>query len=139
MSRILVVDDDSDIALIFAQILAQGGHEVATAFDGMSALRAVAGDRPFNGVLIDLHMPHIDGLALLRRLRRTPEGRNMPVAVVTGNWLVDNQIGTELHRLGAIVWFKPLWEEELLEVARTLVDSSHSRPVDAAAIPTKQG
>ena len=124
MSRILIVDDDSQVAWSFARILLREGYDVVAVVDAESALKAVAEDQPFNGVLLDLRMPNVDGLALLRRLRRIPRGQRTPVAIVTSQWLLDDQVETELRELGAMIRFKPLWRDDLTEITRALVSRS---------------
>ncbi len=66
--RILVVDDDAAITATFESILGGEGYEVETATEGARALE-LATRRPFDVILLDLVMPGIDGLDVLRRLR----------------------------------------------------------------------
>ena len=125
MARLLIVDDDHQIAIVFARMLEREGYQVATAFDCESALQAVAAStRQFDGVLLDLCMPAADGLAFLRRLRDDPQYESTPVAVVTGNHLISERTVAELHELGAIVRFKPLWPGDFRKIAHTLLSTS---------------
>src|SRR4051794_35603911 len=66
--RVLVVDDNEDIALSSSWILELEGHEVAVAFDGRTALEVARDFRP-DVALLDVGLPHIDGYELARRLR----------------------------------------------------------------------
>jgi signal transduction histidine kinase len=81
--RFLVVDDNVDATVTQAALLRMLGHEVETANDGPSALRKAQGFRP-NVVLLDLGMPGMDGFEVARRLRATPEGREVFLVAQSG-------------------------------------------------------
>lgn len=82
--RILLVDDDESAALL-AQIALEGaGHRVSVVTDARQALAAVLSELP-QLVITDLSMPHMDGLALCRRLRETALARSLPIIALTGN------------------------------------------------------
>ena len=66
-------------------------------------------------------MPLVDGLGFLRLLRAKEELGKMPVAIVTGDYFLDDAVSRELKGLGAEVRFKPLWLEDLLALARNLL------------------
>src|SRR3954453_18237037 len=66
--RVLVVDDNRDIALSSSRLLVLHGHEVAVAFDGLRALEVAREFRP-DVALLDVGLPGIDGYELARRLR----------------------------------------------------------------------
>jgi CheY-like chemotaxis protein len=82
---VLVVDDHRDGADSAAALLALGGHRVRVAYDGPSALTAVA-EEPPDVVLLDLRMPGMDGLEVARRIPAAlPAGSRAPrVVAVTG-------------------------------------------------------
>jgi len=63
----------------------------------------------------------VDGLGFLRQLRAKDELGKMPVAIVTGDYFLDDAVSKELKGLGAEVRFKPLWLEDLLALARNLL------------------
>lgn len=77
---VLVVDDDIALRQTTAEILRAAGYEVAEAADGAHALEALQ-DRTVGVILLDLHMPRVDGFELLRRL--TPE--DPPVIVLSAH------------------------------------------------------
>jgi two-component system, NtrC family, response regulator AtoC len=118
--RVLVVDDEPPTTVSFARMLQLEGYDVDTALDGETGLRLASG-RAFDAILLDLRMPLLDGLEFLRRLRAIPSCHNTPVAIVTGHYLIDEATIAELERLGAIVRYKPLWFDDLLDLTRTLV------------------
>src|SRR3954469_24699157 len=66
--RVLVVDDNQDIAISYSRLLQFLGHEVAVAFDGRQALEVAREFRP-DVALLDVGLPHIDGYELARHLR----------------------------------------------------------------------
>ena len=77
MPKILVVEDDAVIRHMLSGILVKMGHEVAAAGDGVEALRLL-GAAPFDVVITDLIMPEMDGLELIRELRK----RNSPQKII---------------------------------------------------------
>jgi CheY-like chemotaxis protein len=81
--RVLVVDDNHDIAVSLATLLRHCGHEAHTAESGEAALREAPALRP-DVMLIDLAMPRIDGLSVARQLRQTPECATTPLVAVSG-------------------------------------------------------
>jgi CheY-like chemotaxis protein len=82
--RVLVVDDVPDIRDSLQIVLSLWGHEVATAADGPSALRAAASQRP-HAVVLDLGLPRMGGLEVARKLRAMPETANALIIAFTGN------------------------------------------------------
>jgi DNA-binding response OmpR family regulator len=120
--RLLIVDDDDATIQTFARILTLEGFDVRTAASAESGLRELESCRP-DAVILDLRMPYINGLGLLYRMRACEPGREMPVAIVTGDQCIDDTVMNELRALGAEVKFKPLWIEDLVDVARSLIAS----------------
>jgi DNA-binding response OmpR family regulator len=120
---ILIVEDDPAVAATFARMLRLSGYSVLTACDGETGLRQVADRRP-DAAVVDLRMPTTDGLTFMLRLRAIEKRRRTPVAIVTGDYMLDDTVMRELTRLGATVYFKPLWLEDLLRIARSLVNGA---------------
>ncbi len=82
MSKVLIVDDNADERLIFAALLEHHGFTVITASDGRSALHAANEHSP-ELILMDVHLPGMNGLAATEMLKRTPGTSNIPVICVT--------------------------------------------------------
>ncbi|MCA9667767.1 MAG: response regulator [Myxococcales bacterium] len=82
MAKLLVVDDHPDNRDLLARRLARRGHEVSVAADGAEALHAIETDPP-DAVLLDLHMPGLDGLSVLSQVRQVHSKIEMPVLMVT--------------------------------------------------------
>ena len=70
-------------------------------------------------------MPLLDGLGFLRRLRSNERAASTPVAIVTGDYFLDDTVSSELKQLGAELKYKPLWLEDLVGLARTLLKVTH--------------
>src|SRR5262245_30787913 len=81
--RVLVAEDDKDTAESLSLLLRLWGYDTRVASDGASALDAVPTFHP-DLVLLDLALPRLSGLEVVRRLRQRPEGADVPVWVVSG-------------------------------------------------------
>jgi two-component system response regulator PrrA len=123
-SKILIVDDDEGVTQTFARMLRLEGYQVRTAINAENGLREAEDCHP-DAIILDLRMPLVDGLGFLRRLRAHDEQREVPVAIVTGDYFLDDAVSTELRELGAELRFKPLWLEDLVGLARNLLKVTH--------------
>ena len=85
---ILVVDDDVKIVRLVRMYLERAGYRVIEATDGRSALSAIADEAPAL-VVLDIMLPEIDGLAVLRAVRRTDQ---TPVIILSARGLTDDRI-----------------------------------------------
>ncbi len=85
---VLVVDDDAKIVRLVRTYLERAGYRVVEAADGRSALSAIALEAPAL-VVLDLMLPEVDGLAVLRAVRRTNQ---TPVIILSARGLVDDRI-----------------------------------------------
>ena len=79
---VLIADDDEDILALVRATIERSGHEVMAVADGAAALSAMAERRPDLAVL-DIAMPELDGLEVLRRLRADDATRDLPVILLT--------------------------------------------------------
>lgn len=121
-AKILIVDDDEGVTQTFARMLRLEGYQVKTAVSAESGLREAQSSQP-DAIILDLRMPLVDGLGFLRQLRARDAQKTTPVAIVTGDYFLDDAISTELRELGAELRFKPLWLEDLVGLARNLLQS----------------
>jgi CheY-like chemotaxis protein len=117
--RILVVEDEVEIAQMIAEVLGRDGHEILLASSGHEALARLDGQR-FDLILSDLRMPDLDGPGLHRELAaRAPElARRM--AFVTGDVLTPDT-GSILDRAGLPVLEKPIDPHDLRLKVRSLL------------------
>jgi len=123
-ATILIVDDDEGVTQTFARMLRLEGFQVRTALNAETGLREAEDSHP-DAIILDLRMPLTDGLGFLRRLREHDEYRHTPVAIVTGDYFLDDSVSSELRELGAELRFKPLWLEDLVGLARNLLKVTH--------------
>ncbi|MBV9825685.1 MAG: sigma-54-dependent Fis family transcriptional regulator [Alphaproteobacteria bacterium] len=128
MSLILIVDDDTAVRSALAVTLADLGHEPAEAEDGPAALIWLSRQHA-DAVLLDLRMPGMDGLDVLRSIRRMPHAP--PVAVLTAVSTSSNTI--EAMRLGATDHLtKPIGRDDLASlVSRMLPPAAVTAPAAA--------
>src|SRR6266704_815680 len=124
IAKILIVDDDEGVTQTFARMLRLEGYQVRTAVSAESGLQEAEHSHP-DAIILDLRMPLVDGLGFLRRLRELDEYRTTPVAIVTGDYFLEDSVSTELRELGAELRFKPLWLEDLVGLARNLLKVTH--------------
>ena len=96
--RVLVADDDATTRTILRRSLEAQGYRVDEAADGTEALDRLQAET-FNIVLLDLHMPRLDGREVLRFIRRDPRLSEMPVLVMTSD--SDEESQNEVFELGA--------------------------------------
>ena len=87
--KLLLVEDDFDLSGILSKSLLQRGYEVLCCADGIEALTLLR-KRPFDVVVLDLTLPSLDGLELLRRLR--DDENRTPVLVLTARGAVGERI-----------------------------------------------
>ena len=83
LARVLVVDDNEDIAQSTAQVLKLSGHDVQTAHDGPSAIEAARACRP-DVILLDIGLPGMDGYDVAGLLRQERELKNTVIIAVSG-------------------------------------------------------
>ena len=122
--KILIVDDDESVTQTFASMLRLEGYQVRTAVSAETGLRLAQESQP-DAIILDLRMPLVDGLTFLRRLRADDPPRATPVAIVTGDYFLEDEISDELRGLGAELRFKPMWLEDLVGLARDLLGATH--------------
>lgn len=117
--QILIVDDSESIREILAFCLENAGYKVMVAYDGMDALRFLDG-RPIDLLLTDYHMPNLNGLELVGKVRQIEFYKFIPIVVLT----TENQIEMikEARDCGATGWLlKPFSTEKLLQTLRKVI------------------
>ncbi|MFI6070707.1 response regulator transcription factor [Actinoplanes sp. NPDC051343] len=112
MSTVLLAEDDPDIRHLVSAKLLRSGFDVIETADGAEALAAIRRRRP-DLVLIDLRMPRLEGLEVLRELRADPGTARLPVIVLTARTRgLDAQLGYAAGATDYIV--KPFSPRELV-------------------------
>ena len=82
MKKILFVEDESVLQKTFAEVLVGEGYEMISALDGEEGLRLATTSKP-DLILLDLILPKIHGLDVLRKLKENPETKQIPVIILT--------------------------------------------------------
>jgi PAS domain S-box-containing protein len=114
---VLVADDEEDIRSLIAGHLRRAGHQVLEAADGEQALEAARAEQPPSLVLLDIRMPRLDGLGVLRALRADEATRNLPVVMMTTSRGMSASDRSAIDQLGAsVLLHKPSSAEELAEL-----------------------
>jgi len=120
MKTILLVDDSSTLLLSMTTILTKAGYKVEKAENGQKALDKInAGLKP-NLVITDLNMPIMDGMTLIKELRKLPGFRFVPILMLT----TESQQAKrqEAKKAGATGWLvKPVKAQDLLAVIKRVL------------------
>ena len=109
--RILVVDDESDVARLIERLLQRAGYRVYLAEDGQEAIRRATEVHP-DLITMDILMPGMSGFEVIQRLRDSPKTADIPVVVIS---VVKDE--EEAQRLAVADWMdKPIDDEKLLKI-----------------------
>lgn len=118
-TRILVVDDQPELAELIRNVLGDEGYIVTVCTDSRQVMRLVEEETPA-AMILDVMMPETDGFEVLRQLRTNPVGQRLPVILMSGAWRRNEkqrQIGTTQEIAPTIVLPKPF---ELVDLDRCL-------------------
>ena len=131
--RVLIVDDEPDVLKTLADILRAMRYadamEIEGAADGQEGLDAVVRQRP-DLILLDLQMPRMGGLALLKQIREFEP--RLPIIVITAT--SDTRLSAEALRNGAFAYLPKLFDPRHVEMlVSTFLDSSKPKPPKPAA------
>ncbi len=118
-----MVNDDVSVSDMFCRTLRLEGFEVWGGLSASEGLALADKHRP-HAIIVDLRMPLASGIEVLRSIRRLPGFTHTPVALVTGDYYVNDEQADVLRSLGATLHYKPLWLGELVNVARELVHAA---------------
>ena len=117
--RVLVVDDEKEIAAVLADLLALDGHRVAIASNGLAALDQIE-HQEYDLILSDLRMPTLDGAGLYREIERRHPRLLSRLVFVTGNAL-SGESAEFFERTGARYLRKPFVMAEIRRVIQELL------------------
>jgi two-component system chemotaxis response regulator CheY len=117
--QILIVDDSESIREVLAFSISNAGYEVLTARDGLDALQYFDG-RSIDLLLTDYHMPNLNGLELILKVRQIEFYKYMPILVLTTESQIEMM--KEARDCGATGWLlKPFNTEKLLQTLRKVI------------------
>ena len=125
-TTILLADDEAHITHVVGAKLRSGGYETVVAADGVEAFELALEHRPAL-VVTDLQMPRESGVDLARRLRSTPETKDIPVVLLTARGYFLSQEDTEETNIKRVL-SKPFTARGLLELVNELL----AKPAEAA-------
>jgi CheY-like chemotaxis protein len=118
MKKILVADDDPGICTVVKTALGKDFSVTAVA-DGRRALDELQRDAAYDCVLLDVQMPELDGLSVLRAIRQSPSLKGVPVVILTGDETLSTQVAAMSE--GVATFFrKPFSPSQLLAIVTTL-------------------
>ena len=124
-AKILIADDEPHIRRILQFLLEQAGHRVVAAADGREALDLLFREQP-DLVLLDVMMPHLDGFAVLQRLRENRETQRLPVIMLTAR--DESAARVKGLKGGANDYVaKPFDHEELLARVANMLDTCQAQ------------
>ena len=113
-AKILIVEDSPSMRSLVRETLDRDGYEVTESADGRHALGLLEGMVP-DLIITDINMPHLDGLALLREIRRLPSLRFTPVLILTSE--SGHDLKESGRAAGATGWLvKPFDPDQLRRV-----------------------
>ncbi len=119
MASILAVDDSASMRQMVAFTLKGAGYDVIEAIDGVDALNKAKG-KSVSMVLTDVNMPNMDGITLIRELRKLPNYKFTPMLMLTTESSMDKK--TEGKSAGATGWLvKPFNPEQLLGTIKKVI------------------
>jgi len=127
---IMVVDDNPDAGTLVKAILEREGFGVQTTDNGLEVFSRLKEQKP-DLIILDIMMPHVDGLEVLERLRGTAETSSIPVILLTAKVQYDDVI--EGYKLGADYYItKPFTSTQLVNGINLILngDQEHSNQPD---------
>jgi DNA-binding response OmpR family regulator len=113
--KVLVVEDHPDAREMLELFLTSEGYSVVTAEDGREGVRAASVEKP-DIIITNLNMPKLDGMEMIKLLRRRPEFNRVPIVILSAITTEEPEI---LLNAGAnVVKIKPVELEELIDTIR---------------------
>lgn len=117
---ILIADDSASVRDLVSFTLENAGYKVLVGIDGQDALKFFNGNEMIDLVITDLHMPHVDGISLIKEIRAKNNYQFTPILLLTTeSHATKKQDAKEAGATGWIV--KPFIQERLLEVVQKVI------------------
>jgi two-component system, OmpR family, alkaline phosphatase synthesis response regulator PhoP len=127
--KILVVDDEPSIVKLIKATLEARGYQVVTAFDGLEALTEAKTQKP-DLIVLDVMMPHVDGLEARKRLLADPKTADIPVIHLSAIGDYEQQLKAVAHGVTDYVT-KPFAPSELAQRVADMLDPAKREKVMA--------
>ena len=129
-NRVLVADDDPVMRHLISTIIKHQGYEVVVAEDGRAAYRILKSDSAFNAAILDMTMPFLEGLDLIRYMRSEKRLMRIPVMMITAGQ--DIKLMTSSFAAGATAFLpKPFTPEQLQSAIRMLLGNRQLKKIAA--------
>lgn len=127
MANIIIVEDDPNLANIYKMKLADGGHTAMIVQD-VDAVKTIAAQKP-GLVLLDILMPNVNGIDILKQLKANPLTASVPVIMLT-NVAQDDTIakGLELGAYGYLLKSETTPDQVLSRVNMTIEETASATP-----------
>jgi len=119
MKRILLVEDEEDLAETGKIFLEEAGYEVDIAFDGLEAMEKVYNSR-YDLVLLDITIPEMDGYQVLRMIKNDPIYKDIPVIMVTARTLKADRFRAKETKADGYIT-KPYSPNELISCIKSFM------------------
>jgi two-component system response regulator VicR len=117
--RIVVIEDEEDIANLVKLVLETEDFEVQTVLDPLIAVETVKRYKP-DAILLDLAMPRLNGWEIFKVLRNDPDFINVPIAILTAKaQAFDEMVGLHVMKADAYIT-KPFGKQELIDKTHEL-------------------
>jgi DNA-binding response OmpR family regulator len=118
---VMIIEDETDAAELFGEMMRVNGFRVIKMFSSTPALAIIAQEKP-DVILLDIMMPDISGLEVLRYMRREPELAQIPVIVVSAKSM-PNDIKVGLEAGASIYLTKPVGFQDLKNAVEKVLNN----------------
>lgn len=137
MARLLSIEDDEDEQHLIGQALFRAGYEVHYAWNGREGYEKILSLDP-DLILLDLMLPMMNGVELLKKLQQNAAFRNTPIIIITAFGDEANLLGQSVQALGAADYLrKPIQIHELLQCVKKIL-LEFQRPKSKTAAPSQE-
>lgn len=117
--KVLIVEDDQSLLSIYSTMLKQGGYEPLLAANAKTAIDIVKNQEP-QLIIEDLSLPDLSGVQLVHCIRQIPEGKNIPVIILSGSQgRIESARQSQEHFVAFLQ--KPVDMETLLSTVKTFI------------------
>jgi len=128
MKTILLIDDEINLLNVFSLMLKKKGYRVLKAIDGDEGIKIILSE-DVDLVICDIYMPHKDGLAVIKQIRRILRYRNIPIIILSGGGTKENVFrGIELGVDAFLA--KPCEQEELYQTVGKILEPNNNSAVN---------
>lgn len=129
--RVLIADDDPAICFLATRVAQSEGFAAANAKDGQEAFNLLRSGGPFDIVIFDMVMPHMDGMELVRFMRQDARLQHIPVGIMTAEQ--DPKLWNDSISAGAGIFLpKPFTSEQMRYMLRVMMSQRNSLTESAA-------